>query len=384
MPNAPAPKVPSRVCTALATCLLSALLLAVSSGCESPQSVPGATGDLITYSQAQELGYQVAWHSAFARTASGRLDRMVAFDDMVVGLETGHNVVSALTARDGSILWDVPVGEPLERIVGIVRYDDQVLVSTQSDLYGLDTATGRINLHQRFGEGNVSGTPPLIVEPYAIYGSPDGRVVYHHLGAGLMEQAYRLDSAVVQQPKWIVGAYVAVTQSGRVYAIDPSTNERFWDSAGLGVIEAEIAVGPDAVYAASVDQSVWAYRRSDGRLKWRFRTQRPLRDDPVYLDGVVYQVAATQGLIAIDGETGEHLWTAEGIESGHVLTRQDGNLIVFSPGRQSSTLYAVDQRNGDVVARVESPWIIRATASSQEGGDVYAMTLAGRVVKLTP
>lgn len=371
--------------------LLGACVVALASGCSSRPTVrPGWTGYMMTLEQAQELDYQVAWQSAFAITTTGVTNSVQAHDDIVVATEDGANVVSALSARDGEPMWQEAIGDSLERLLGVVPSEDEVIAWTQSDCYLLDMNTGRINDHQRYGAAQVAHTLPLVLRPFAIYGTPDGRIIYHHLDLGIMKSAYRVDAGAVRQAPVLAGnAMVVLTDSARINYLDPIDNHRRWVNQTLDPIDTKPVSDGVNVYLTGEDQSVWAFRLADGKIAWRFRTERPLRDDPTLINGVLYQSVPDRGLTAIDTATGREIWHNPNVPGGTVITmNQHNELIVWQrdPGEywNHSTVYRVDGRTGDAISTVRCNGIAIMAADNLINGNLYGVSRNGRVIKLVP
>lgn len=361
---------------ALVGVCLSSAVLVMSSCTEEVQIGPlEGRGYMFTFEDARALGYDVAWQSSVARTFFGNSRMVIPGDDYVLTSEDGKNVITAITSRDGDPVWRTPIGDPLERLMGMVRVGNDVVVSTQSDIYILDVATGRITSSQHFGRENISSTMPLIYGREAIYGSDDGRLVYHSLTAGIARGAYRLGAGIEMTPIWIGGSSVVViTRTGRIHMIDVATNSRHWEKGILDPVEATPAVSDSGLFVSGLDQSIWAFRLADGQQMWRRRFEYPLRDDPKIVDERLYQAVPNQGFAALDLRTGEIIWQNEAVKGGTVITRRDDDLIVWGKDAGSdsygSTFYRIDAASGDIIAEVHSDWISFATASSMEEGDI--------------
>lgn len=231
---------------------------------------------------------------------------------------------------------------------------------------------------------------PLVRGNSAIYGTDDGRIVYHNLDVGLMYDAYRIGAPITHSPIPAgPSAVVVITQTGRINLLDTNVNTRYWERGVLDPIEAKPAMGESGLFVAGIDQSVWAFRLVDGRQMWRERFQSPLTDDPKLIDNVLYQAVPNEGLTAINATTGQRIWQNPEVEGGTVITRiHSRELIVWDRDNGSdaygSTFYRVDQRSGAVLGKVHTKWIYHADATSVDDGDIYGLSRAGRIIKLVP
>ncbi len=365
---------------------LPLMLLLVAAGCQSGNRRPIETEYLVSLEQSDQLDYDIAWESAIALSLQGEAVAIYPYDDYVLGVEDGRNIVSAMTVRDGSAAWEYPVGASLEHLRGITRLGNQILASTQSDLYFLDAASGRLENQQRYAPQDAALTAGVLFGPFLVYGTSDGRIVYHHLGVGLMKTAYRLETAqsITHPPVVLGNEFAVLTQSGGVHFMDGVNNSRIWSAAARDPIKATPAIDEFAIYVAGTDQSLWAFRIADGKLVWRFRCQQPLTDNPTLIDGVVYQTEPGKGLHAIDSRTGDEKWLCAEVPGGTVLTRKNGQLIVWDKQAAGSTFYRVLERDGSVLGQAHCPRISVARSDRIENGTIYAMSRGGRLIKLIP
>lgn len=363
----------------------------VSTGCsETPQIGPlKGAGYMITYEEAQTLRYDVAWQTSVARSFFGNAQGVIPGEDYIITYEDGSNIMSVISNRDGAPVWQTPIGDRLERLLGVAREGSTVMAATQSDLYILDIATGRLLADQRYGRENIASSMPLIMQREAAYGSNDGRVVYHDLNTGLMRGAYRLGTGIDMTPIWVGGnSVIVITRTGRIHLIDIKTNTRYWQAGVLDPFETKPALGDTGLFIAGEDQSIWAFRLADGRQMWRTRFQYPLRDDPKLIGDTLYQAVPNQGFAALNATTGQIIWQSPEVAGGTLITRNVGDLIIWDrdDGQDAygSTFYRLDASTGDVIGKVHSAWIARAAASNIEGGDIYGLSRAGRIIKLVP
>ncbi|NOG52919.1 MAG: PQQ-binding-like beta-propeller repeat protein [Planctomycetes bacterium] len=363
------------------------LFIVLTGGCESqPVDTRSTTDYLVSLQEADELEYNIAWQSAVVTTPYGQVSGLYPYYDVVVTTENGRNFIGAVTTRDGTPVWESSVGDRLERLLGVVRNGDQLIANTQSDLYVLDIGNGSEVTHQKFGENNVASTSPFILGSLAIYGTPDGRVVYHHMGTGIMAAAYRLDSAITHAPIWLGDAIAMVTQSGTINVIDPGENSRIWMNRVRDPLTATPAVDSYAMYVAGRDQSVWAFRLADGKMVWRYRAQYALNDDPKVYDETVYVSIPDYGLVALDHRFGTEKWVCEEVAGGTVLTRNGQDLIVWDKldNDRGSTFYRINGKNGNLEGTFTTTKIHWAASDKAEGGDVYGASRRGRMIKLVP
>ena len=82
-----------------------------------------------------------------------------------------------------------------------------------------------------------------------------------------------------------------------------------WQGRALGRIASQPALTPAGVFVPSEDQSLYALNRANGRDRWIYRAETPLRTSPVALGTSLYIYTDNQGLLSIDPLNGAKLWS---------------------------------------------------------------------------
>lgn len=370
--------------------VLGAATLLEGAGCSEGSGLRTVSTEyLVTLEQAQSIDYQIAWRSAVPVSLAGEADAIYVFGDYIAATENGRNTVSVVSARDGERLWAAPVGDRLENLMGLASAGSELIASTQSDAYYFEIATGRALDHQRYEPQNAASTPPIAFGPFLLYGTPDGRLVYHHRAVGLFKAAYGFDATLVQAPHRIGENELAVlTATGSVFFMDGVNNSMIWRSRTLDPVVARPAASDEAIFLPGTDQSLWAFRLADGKALWRYRTSQPLRDDPTLVSDVLYQSIPTQGLVAFNVETGQPIWTSDRVAGGTVLTRKNGQLIVWDQhegrGATGSTFYRILERDGTLLDESTIADLHVAAADRLDDGAIYGLSTTGRMIKMVP
>ncbi len=361
-------------------------------GCAEQVSMgPDVPNYMIEYNDAAALDYNIAWQSRTAVMRWGEATRVLPMGEYVLASEDGSNVISGLTARDGKPLWEEPVGDRLEHLQGMVPFGKtQIIAATQSDCYYIDVATGRLVTQQGFIEQDIATTTPVIMNPYALYGTDDGRLIFHHIPTGLKRMAYRFSAGIDMPPYFLSDGTTAVivTRTGRIHLHDCANNSQYWMGGVLDPIIATPVANEDLVFIAGTDQSVWAFRISDGKRVWRTRFENILYDDPKLVGEVLYQAVPDQGLAALDVTTGKVIWINPEVKGGTVVATRDGDLIIWdrddAPDATGSTLYRLDPELGDILGQATCPRIHELVADGFDDAALYGLSRKGRLIKLVP
>lgn len=326
-----------------------------------------------------QLGYRQDWSGFPSLGGGARIAFVLPGKDVIAVQETG-GALSLLETSTGGQRWSELLGGPLTKFIGVARtnhprHGEVVIGATQAELFLLSTQTGALLDRQRLQR--VSNTRPLLIGDVAVFGTPTGELQGHLLTRGVGVWAFASSGAFEQSP--IVAAdtfIVAATRSGDVIFLDASgtlaARARMFGGPG-----AALASGPDAVYIASEDQSLYAFAMS-GREIWRHRSNRPLRSAPVYHDGTVYCSLPGEGLTAFDGSTGQVRWASEA--SGEVAAVRRGKLVV----RDGSRVALVDPISGGVEFAAEIAGLDALVPDTLVDGNLYAVSTSGVVTRFIP
>lgn len=106
-------------------------------------------------------------------------------------------------------------------------------------------------------------------------------------------------------------ALFAADSAGRVYAFDPKTGERLWESETKARVSAGPGVSGDLVLVGTLDAEVIALSRADGREKWRSRVSSEVLAAPVG-NGDLVVVRTVDGRVSgLAAASGERRWTMD-------------------------------------------------------------------------
>jgi hypothetical protein len=117
----------------------------------------------------------------------------------------------------------------------------------------------------------------------------------------LMEPGSRVPAA----PAVVKDAVFVAAENGSVASVAIESREPFW-TLPQGVfgtydgIVANLAADQTGLYVASTDTKLYALNRSNGKVKWEYFAQTPLRTGPVLTRDAVYIHVPGTGLVALD------------------------------------------------------------------------------------
>lgn len=373
-PTAPA----MRALSVLALFGAVAMLPACSSGSPPPR---GGTRlpepKQIDFDAWASVGYRWEWTSSPPLTARGQVQFVDAFPDLLVVQDTGA-MVSVLEAATGRVRWSKQVAETNTRFLGNTRRGTSVVVTNETELFEFDLQSG--NTLDRTPVRGIATTRPVFFGPLAVLGTGEGRLVAIDVRYDIRAWEYQLDGLIETVPLRVDDEHVAgVSTRGEVRVIHVGDQRSQSAMRISGDSGEEMVTDGDYLYIASLDQSVYGYDVVDGHRLWRLRSSRPVTVQPTLLDGTLYATTADHGLTAIEGVTGEILWSNRAI-GGWVLTTNGGDLMVWT----GLELLRVDAARGDVISRTSLPGLSGLRADAPEQGNIYAIGANGSIAKFSP
>lgn len=172
------------------------------------------------------------------------------------------NIVYALSLPTGHQLWSHDAGDRL--ISSPLVAGQQVVIGTWNGrVEALDATTGALrwsyNVNQALKPGSpqdgIAGTPATAGDALVI-GTYSGNVLALGQGDGQLRWAHAIDAPVLDVPV-VAGDTLYVSGGQAVYALSTADGSQRWRLA-LGEIRGGLALGPDRLYAATVQGYVYA------------------------------------------------------------------------------------------------------------------------------
>ncbi len=321
---------------------------------------------------------QLAWSWAMDDGAGANETTPIVHNGVVYLANIG-NVVQALDARDGELIWENRIGPEVSNGLGAIRslalYQDKVYIATTDvRLLALDARTGKIVWETRIadpakGYGNTSG--PLIVQGKVIQGM-GGCDRYKDTGCFISaydaqtgKQLWKFETVAKEGTAggdtwgklpnllraggdtWITGSY------------DPGLDLLYWGVAQAKPwMRAIRNTNGQALYTAST----LALRPNDGSLAWYFQH---VPGESLDLDTVYERVlvdADEQKLVFTIGKDGI-LWK---------LDRKTGKFLDYKETVFQNVFDNIDKKTGevhyrnDIVEQRAEQWV--QSCPSTEGG----------------
>ncbi len=307
----------------------------------------------------------------------------------------GITLITALLLGGCSTL--SKVGDVADSINPFDKSDEEK-AAAQGDVAG---KADRISILELDETLQISGTvtPDQIVLPPAYVntdwpqvGGNTAHVVQHTSAAGNLSKIWSKDigkgsgrkGRVLASPVIAGGRVFTMDGSNRVSSFDANSGDRYWDykvtvqakaktrKGRTGIVDrirdplsftdgsgrdkesvgGGVAVAAGKVFVTSGLGVVAALDAENGAEIWRVPTRVPLHSAPTISDGRVFAVSDDNELFAFNANTGEVLWTYQGIiESARMLTAPSPAVIddtVIAPF-SSGEIVALRVQNGGVL-----------------------------------
>jgi len=272
------------------------------------------------------------------------------------------------------------VGEP------ILEYKPQEFASATSDgarvfvgssakvLWAFSSKDGSILWNRPLG-GTVSGQPLYVADTGLVYvGADDGGLYAFDATTGAERWVYRAHGPIASQPVYAADSLYVTTGENRVYAIEARTGKWRWqydreapDSFTIRGYPSPLVIG-NRVFVGFSDGYLACLSAASGDVSWA----RSLAGDatrfmdvdsqPLYYRDTLYVSAYATGVYALDPKDGSTRWRFD--VEGATSVRARGSRLYFSAAK--SGLHALD---------LEGHLLWRQALA--EGGELSAPTVLG-------
>lgn len=355
-------------------------------------------------SAAADLGYRILWQARLPLIKNAPFRHTHLSGEAIFALDA-QNSIARLRPTDGEQIWRVAVASPVDIFRGIdwiltptttgvgrhsrVEFDARVYISTDTECFVLDGASGSIAARQAFAK--LPTTTPLNIGKFLVYGTLGGQVVWHHAIVGSEWRANSLDSTIRGSLVHADGLLVAASDHGMVMALDEDHATRRWSHRTFGGIATPPTIGSGRVYVASLDQYLWCFDLASGDLLWKYFTQSALTTSPFAVSDAVLQFIPGEGLVCfnvatkrIDGDVRWRNADVVGTPVGQVTTGGGDRIVLWD--QASHTLTLVDPTNGSVSSKRILPAVaeLQLVREGEFAGDIFATAEDGRILRLSP
>jgi outer membrane protein assembly factor BamB len=277
----------------------------------------------------------------------------------VLYVATGAGELLALDPASGTITWRVPTGAPV-RGAPTIAGGRVFVVTTENELIAFETKAGaRIWNYAGVSEPTaiLGGANPAVESNIVVMPQSSGEIVALRVENGRQLWTERLAASrqinpitniadITARPVIDRGVVYAVSNAGRLAAIDLRTGRRLWD-IDIGGLQTPWIAG-DWLFALSNEGQLIAVDRQGGRIRWSvqlnaYATERQRRDAIVWTGPVL-----AGDRLVVAGSHGEALAVSPytGQVQGRIVI---GRGVYISPVVANGTLYMLDD-SGNLLA----------------------------------
>lgn len=296
---------------------------------------------------------------------------------------TDNGVVFALHADVGLIRWGKKLAEPDYRIYAPTHLrtadgNGHVVIPTVAKVFVMDRFSGETAW--AFTPEFAPGGPAVGYDSMLHLGGLDGRfyslVLLGDVSFPPVKNWEVLASGPVTAAPVLFGRGMLLfaAQGGRVYACRASDKALAWTFQTEGPILGDPAVDGSGVYVAGMDRSLYKLDRGTGRVIWRKRFPRPLRTGPVVSAGTVFQPCGSEGLVAVDAESGNEKWRQPAGQA--FVAHSKGSDVLFTHDHR---LLIVDPEKGAVRHAIDAHDVLVSVVNTRNDA-VYLLGTDGRVL----
>jgi outer membrane protein assembly factor BamB len=290
----------------------------------------------------------------------------------------------AIDNNSGETLWEIELKNILQVPVG----NDAIIIGNRgTELVALERASGEIEWRTEFdiSDEEIIDSRVVLGPDSAYVGLRTGEVVELSLETGERDVLSVFDTAVIGL-QMIAPGLVAMTESGEKYLLDSSGTARWPEQADVSPWILHTDDG--RVYARTQD-SLLALNEQDGSVEWEI-------DAPsvggVTKSGEIILAKTNEGLLAVDAETGDQLWTYETenhatklsnaviVGDTAVFVRNYANFDMDTESVRQNTLHVLDSSDGSEIQEFELGMgdchglaVIDETVAVSAGGELFSL-----------
>jgi outer membrane protein assembly factor BamB len=333
---------------------------------------------------ADDFGYRIVWQTEPLATRDAHLEVMNATADSAWFGDSAGSIVR-IRRDNGETVWRSSTYQGTDRMLSLdylpSERHDNVYVVTELASVALDATTGSLIRKTRFAQ--LPACAPAVFGPTMIFGTNTGLASWFQYSSGYNWRSTTLGGHVTA-PVTITGELaLAGSTNGTVMAMEAASAGIRWTRKLSAGVEAPIAADNQACFVASMDQSLWAFDLSNGRVLWQYFTQAALTNPPVRIaDGLFLQIPG-EGLVSFnpmpnEKPEGEVRWKSKA--PGNVIARVGTNLMAWDAA--SHTLSSVAVSNGRIVTQVSMPKVESIKFVPNIDGDMFLASHEGTVERL--
>jgi len=280
-----------------------------------------------------------------------------------VGSNDGN--LYAVRQEDGRLLWQYATQGAVTSSPAVSN-NTVYVASTDGYVYAVDSQNGTLRWRfktageRRYSAPGIHGIKPagkMMADPFDMF---------------------------ISSPTIADGAVYIGSGDHNVYAIDANTGAMRWRFATGDVVHATPAVAGGAVYIGSWDRNFYALDAATGALRWKFLTgddqkihnQIGIEGSASVANGVVYFGCRDSHLYALDARDGALRWKHDEFGSWVIATPAIYNGVVYFTTSDEHVFFALDAATGKALFH-DAYATFSYSSPSIAGGVAYYGTFDG-------
>lgn len=316
---------------------------------------------LISQQQAASLGLKRAWYARVELDPSRTkvVDWILSDDQLLIVTDSG--VLHALDANTGQTQWVTQFGNPDYPSIGPDANDEFVAVINGSTLYLLDRASGRIR--QQRSIGGAPGAGPALGKDYVFVPTMDGLIEGYPLDANAPQYRrwfYQSIGKALVSPLVTPDSVAWTTDKGYLYvsgSVKPGVRFRLETSDEF---DARPAYRAPLIYAVALSGEMFAVDELTGALQWRYITGYPNSRAPAAVAERLFVTSEEPMLHCVDASTGIPQWRSPGLSQFAAVSQSH----VYGIDRYGS-LHVLNVVDGAPVGRITTGASVTALVNDQ-------------------
>lgn len=336
-------------------------------------------GLLIEPKPAAEMGYRIGWASPIELNRGQEITHVTVLGDIVLVIEDPDNIVTAINADNGELLWKRQLGSRLEKLFKPSRDGDYLFLHTNNRLFTLHKRDGEVlsvaNMETSVGSSGVYDPTTKLM----ILSGSNGKVFAHSVTSNFTRWRYNLNSRITNPPALAQQDVFIVDTGGTYVMLESATGMPLWRNRTLGAVRAAPTVQGSEIIVASEDGKLYAFNRTTGKDTWKYLgAEQPLVAAPIALGRLIVQpLLPAGGMVAVNAINGEEVWRND-INAKPVVTRQQDMVLFKKDG-----LVSIDLDDGE--AEVQAPTLNLMDAMPiDDDNSILLVSPSGRLLRLNP
>jgi outer membrane protein assembly factor BamB len=274
-------------------------------------------------------------------------------DETSIYITDGDLYLYRVDKKDGSIVWKKSIINSFEK-------------------------DGHRILTDQIAGGAYYQSKPTAAQKLIYIGSPSRFIYAIDHASGVERWKFELSAAVSGAPVVYKNRVYIGQQGGdeKFYCLDAQSGQKIWEQ-NIGWVWGSVNVDDDLVFIPGVDGYVNCLDATNGRIKWRYRTERSTCSEPLLVGDMVYFGSWDHYLYSFEKKTGKVLrkyQVSGGLDSGSPISAEGK---IFMPVGGAS-FRCLDHKSGEVLWYPKFAATVFNVTPAYHDSIVYISTLNGR------